>query len=139
VDGEKKYRKKVRAMDQLMIGTLLVLIVLGAAWMLMVYNRMMNLISLAAEQRRSIENYRRFRQQYQNLQEEEKSESDSMDRKMNELDRRIEEIKLKQRETISDYHRYCRSIWVKPALFIMGMKNAENRLQEQESFLIERK
>ena len=125
-------------MDQVMIGTLLVLIVLGAAWLLMVYNRMMNLLSLVAEQHRSIEKHRRIRQQYLNLLETEQEESDLKDRKINELDRLVEGIKLRQRETISEYRLFCGLTWVKPALFLMGMKHAENRMQEQDSFLVEK-
>lgn len=126
-------------MDQLIIGILLVLIILGAGWLLMVYNRLVNLISLEAQQRRSIEKYHRIRQQYMELPEVAPEEWDAMNKKMKELDQHIEAIKMDQRKTIKDFHGFCRSTWVKPALFLMGMKQAVHKIQEPETMSGKRK
>ncbi|RQD71237.1 MAG: hypothetical protein D5S00_02525 [Tindallia sp. MSAO_Bac2] len=126
-------------MDQFMVGILLVLIVLGAGWLLTVYNRMMNLVSLAAEQHRSLEKHCRIRHQYESLKAKEDADLDQMEDKLGDLDRKIEEIRAKHKDTIEEFQHFCRSLWVRPALFLMGMKNAENRVMEQNSLITGKK
>ena len=131
--------KKVKAMEQFMVGILLVLIVLGAGWLLVVYNRMMNLVILAAEQRRSIEKHCRMRHQYESLKTKEDADLEQVETKLGDLDRKIEGIRARHKDTIEEFQHFCQCLWVRPALFLMGMNNAENHVMEQNPLMTGKK
>ncbi|SDZ05666.1 hypothetical protein SAMN05192546_107160 [Tindallia californiensis] len=153
------------AVEQVMVGSLLILIVLVAAWLLVVYNRMMNLMSVMMEQRRSIEKHCRIRREYRE-ESENKVEGDvkgeveveledpkgktiakgdghlemkQMEKKLKELDSRIANLQRRREKTVAEFQHFCRSSWVKPALLIMGVKNPEKSLQETEVIASEKK
>ncbi|SFI33506.1 hypothetical protein SAMN05192551_11254 [Tindallia magadiensis] len=151
------------AVEQVMVGSLLILIVLGAAWLLVVYNRMMNLMSMMTEQRRSIEKHCRIRREYRDEREDkvevdvkgEEEEEDpkrktiakgdghlemkQMEKKLKELDGRIASLQRRREKTVEEFQDFCRSSWVKPALLIMGVKNPEKSFQETEAIASEKK
>ena len=109
------------------VGFLLVMIVLGSAWLLIVYNRITNLTSLAREHQLSAEKKSCIRRRLAMISGSGLSgnETEMMAERINNIDHQIATELHQYRKVLQERQEFCNLIWVKPAVFMMEKNQTE--------------